>query len=210
MKSVRFCKFLILIAALGILNLFGNWVINQINLQIYPRHAETLELILLLIFISYILLMAIPFMPGIEVGLALMVMLGAKGIGLVYISTLIALSISFIVGRLIPIQLIISLLQWLHFNNAANLAQYLSEIPPTKQLAVLYEKAPPGLGHFLLHHRLISIAIVLNLPGNALIGGGGGIGMITGMSRLIPYPQFLCLIALATSPIPLFLWLKGA
>jgi hypothetical protein len=53
------------------------------------------------------------------------------------------------------------------------------------------------------------IAIMLNLPGNALIGGGGGIGLIAGMSRLYPFPKFILLVSLAVTPLPL-LFLIGS
>jgi hypothetical protein len=49
------------------------------------------------------------------------------------------------------------------------------------------------------------IAIALNLPGNALIGGGGGIGLISGMSRLYPFPKYILLVSLAITPLPLLL-----
>jgi hypothetical protein len=42
-----------------------------------------------------------------------------------------------------------------------------------------------------------------------LIGGGGGIALVTGMSRLIPYPQFLLVLALAIAPVPLGFYLTG-
>jgi hypothetical protein len=52
------------------------------------------------------------------------------------------------------------------------------------------------------------IAAALNLPGNALIGGGGGIGLIAGMSRLYPYPKYILFVALAITPLPI-LFLAG-
>jgi hypothetical protein len=50
--------------------------------------------------------------------------------------------------------------------------------------------------------------VLLNLPGNALLGGGGGIGLIIGMSRLIPFHKYLLLIAVAVAPVPLGLYLQ--
>lgn len=43
----------------------------------------------------------------------------------------------------------------------------------------------------------------LNLPGNALIGGGGGIALMAGMSRLFSFPLFLLSLTVAVSPVPL-------
>jgi len=49
---------------------------------------------------------------------------------------------------------------------------------------------------------------ILNPPGNALIGGGGGIGLIAGMSRLYPFPKYILLASIAITPLPL-LFLTG-
>jgi hypothetical protein len=61
-----------------------------------------------------------------------------------------------------------------------------------------------------LNHRYLAIATLLNLPCNAVIGGGGGIGLIVGMSGLITYPRYLLLIAVAISPVPIAIVLKGS
>ena len=49
------------------------------------------------------------------------------------------------------------------------------------------------------------IALILNLPGNALVGGGGGIGVIAGMNRLYPFLKCLLLISLSILLLPLVL-----
>jgi len=49
----------------------------------------------------------------------------------------------------------------------------------------------------------------VNLPGNILIGGGGGISLIAGASRLFSLPGFLTTIALAVSPLPLAILFFG-
>ena len=72
----------------------------------------------------------------------------------------------------------------------------------------LLETAPSKVVPYLLEHRYLMIAIILNLPGNALIGGGGGIGLVAGMSRLYPFPKYLLLVGLAITPLPL-LFLAG-
>jgi hypothetical protein len=69
----------------------------------------------------------------------------------------------------------------------------------------LSEKAPPGVLPFLLRHRFIALAVAINLPGNILIGGGGGIAMFAGMSGIFPFPMYLLTIVLAVAPVPLIL-----
>lgn len=66
----------------------GSWLASQINMQIFPHR----EAVLVLAVIAYILLMAIPFMPAIEVGLGLMLLMGSTGAVLAYLCTLTALT----------------------------------------------------------------------------------------------------------------------
>ena len=63
---------------------------------------------------------------------------------------------------------------------------------------------------FLLDHRYLTIAALLNLPGNALIGGGGGIGLIAGMSKIIPFYCYVLVTAVAVAPVPLFMFFRGS
>ncbi|MDH3217763.1 MAG: hypothetical protein OEN01_16060, partial [Candidatus Krumholzibacteria bacterium] len=54
---------------------------------------------------------------------SLMVMLGPKGALVVYLCTLVALTISFGLGRLLPARLLVSLLRWLTLTRASTLLQ---------------------------------------------------------------------------------------
>jgi hypothetical protein len=78
----------------------------------------------------------------------------------------------------------------------------LSILSPEARVPYLIGRAPKNWVPFLLHHRLWALALLINLPGSALIGGGGGICMAVGVSRLVTYPQFLLTTALAVSPLP--------
>jgi hypothetical protein len=156
----------------------------------------------------YVLWMAMPFVPGIELGLALMVMLGPKGVVLVYLCTLLSLSLSFAIGRLIPLKVFSRFLGWLHLHKAQNLLLQLEHLNSEEKLDLLLGTAPSKVIPFLLKHRYLMIAVTLNLPGNALIGGGGGIGLIAGMSRLYPFPKYILFVSLAITPLPI-LFLAG-
>jgi len=207
-KSRRYMKLLLFVLVVVILNLGGTWLAHQINFQLFPRHEPILHLAVLLTAALYILLMTIPFMPGIEVGLALMLMLGSKGALLVYLCTLLALSISFLVGRTLPPRLVVQFLNWLHLYRAGALVHQLELLDSQERLDFLNTKIPSSITPFLLRHRYLAIAIMLNLPGNALIGGGGGISLMVGMSRIIPYPAFILLLALAVMPVPLLIFMQ--
>lgn len=205
----RYLKIVVFLAIVLLLNLLGGWMAQQVNFQLFPRHDPMLQTFILSAAIIYILLMATPFMPGIEVGLALMLLLGAKGAFLVYLCTLTALSISFTVGRIIPSRLVSRFLDWLHLQKAAALVRQLEPLDLLGRLHLLNEKAPSRIAPFLLKHRYLAIAAALNLPGNAIIGGGGGIALVTGMSRIIPFPGFILLLTVVVAPVPLWFYLQG-
>ena len=201
-------KVLLLIGFLLVLNYGGNRVVEQINFQLWPEHEHLMITALWFCILVYVLWMALPFVPGIELGLALMVMLGAKGVVLVYLCTLLSLSLSFAIGRLIPLKNFARFLGWLHLAKAHDLVLKLEPLDPEEKLDFLLGTAPSRVVPYLLRHRYFMIAIILNLPGNALIGGGGGIGLVAGMSRLYPFPKYLLLVGLAITPLPL-LFLAG-
>jgi len=209
-RSVRCIKILLLITVVVLLNSGGGWLAHQINFQLYPRHEPYLHLVILGSFGLYILLMALPFMPGIEIGLTLMLFLGSKGVILVYCCTLIALSISFLIGQRIPLQKIAKFLRWLHLKKARDLILEMEPLTPSERVAILHKKAPARIVPHLLNHRYLTIALLLNLPCNAVIGGGGGIGMIVGMSGLITYKRYLLTIAASISTVPIVICLKGS
>ena len=207
-KSRRFVKFLLFALVVVLVNIAGTWLTHQIEFQLFPRHDSMLQFMVLGSTLLYVLLMAIPFMPGIEIGLALMILLGNKGALLIYLCTMMALSISFAIGRRTPPHLIILLLNWFHLYKASALVAQLEPLDQQQRLELLYEKAPSKLVPFLLRHRYLAIVAILNLPGNALIGGGGGIGVIAGMSKIFPFYIFILLAAVAVAPVPLMFYFE--
>ena len=194
---------LIILANMGV-----SWLIDRLEIQIWPEYLEIVDRAVLIAVILYIGLMATPFLPGIEVGLALMMILGPKGVLVTYVCTLIALMISFSIGRIFPTHLLVSLLRWLNLTRAEALLESFCATPPEKRLDFLAEKAPAQTVPALLKRRYLLLALLLNLPGNALIGGGGGIGMIAGISRLYSFPKYVLLISLAILPGPILVLLS--
>jgi hypothetical protein len=88
----------------------------------------------------------------------------------------------------------------------------LKEIEPLnkkQRLSYLTSKAPKRLLPLLLRYRYLALAAALNIPGNYLIGGGGGIALFAGVSRLYSVPGFLITIALAVAPVPMAVLLFG-
>lgn len=203
-------RFALVALAIVLLNIGVSWVIERLEIQVWPQHLEIIDRVVLTGVILYICLMAVPFLPGVEIGLALMMMLGTKGIVLVYICTLIALAIAFGLGRVFPAPLLASFLRWLRLTRAEALLRSFDATPPEERLQFLSDKASTRVASALLKHRYLLLALLLNLPGNVVIGGGGGIAMMAGMSRLYSFPKWLLLIAVAILPGPILVVLSNA
>jgi len=191
---------LIILANIGI-----SWLIDQLGFQFYPGSFKMVERAVIVGLVLYICLMAIPFLPGIEIGLILMILLGPQGAVLVYLCTLVALTLSFGLGRIFPPHLLASLLGWLHLSRAESLLRKFDATPPEQRLEFIAGETSTGTMPALLKRRYLVLAALLNLPGNVVIGGAGGIGMLAGMSRLYSFPKYLLLIAVAILPGPILI-----
>jgi hypothetical protein len=153
--------------------------------------------------LAYIIAMALPFCPGIEIGLAMLVVLGAKGAPLVYAATVFALCAAFAVGRLVPPGAVIALLGRLRLHRARLLLERMQALERRERLAFLLRQSPPRVARWLLEHRYLAVALALNTPGNLLIGDGGGIALAAGFSGLYSFPRFALTVVLAVAPVPL-------
>jgi uncharacterized membrane protein YdjX (TVP38/TMEM64 family) len=191
----------------------GNYVTHAVtralNFDIRPSNEDAVHNTILIASILYSALLAIPFVPGAEIGLALIAMLGPPIAVLVYLSTVAGLTISFLAGRVVPLAKLISFVELLGLVRTTVFLKSIEPLSGQQRLEVLIDKAPTRFLPFLLKHRYISLAVALNLPGNFIIGGGGGIALFAGISRLFSVPAFLVTVALAVSPVPLAVFLLG-
>jgi len=195
---------LVILANIGV-----SWLIDQLGFQFYPISIKIVERALFAGVVLYVCLMATPFLPGIEIGLILMILLGPTGAVLIYFCTLMALTLSFCLGRIFPPHLLASLLGWLHMSRAESLLRKFDTIPPGQRLEFIAGETSTGTMPALLKRRYLVLAALLNLPGNVVIGGAGGIAMLAGMSRLYSFPKFLLLISLAVLPGPILITLSN-
>ena len=194
---------LIILANIGI-----SWLIDQLGFQFHPRYFNMVERAVIVGLILYICLMAIPFLPGIEIGLILMILLGPQGAVLVYLCTLVAVTLSFGLGRIFPPHLLASLLGWLHLSRAESLLRKFDATPPEQRLEFIAGETSTGTMPALLKRRYLVLAALLNLPGNVVIGGAGGIAMLAGMSQLYSFPKYLLLVSVAVLPGPILITLS--
>ncbi len=156
--------------------------------------------------ILYILLLSLPFVPGVELGILLMCVFGKEGIVFVYGSTVAGLSLAFLFGRLIPRRWIDAGLERLQ--NSRSCSTRSDEL---EKMADCISAEPAQTASrfksLVLKYRYLTIAILVNLPGNYILGGGGGISIVCGASRRISWRGFLVTIILAVSPVPIFVYL---
>ena len=61
----------------------------------------------------------------------------------------------------------------------------------------------PKVLKILLLYRYLALALAINMPGNIVLGGGGGIAMMAGLSRMFDPLPFLLTVLIAVLPIPL-------
>jgi hypothetical protein len=113
----------------------------------------------------------------------------------------------YLVGRIIPARYCARAFNFVGLTRARDLIDQIAPMSADQRLAFLLKNTPNRLGPFLLRHRFLALAAVLNLPGNILIGGGGGIAMLAGMTGLYSLPAYLFIVALAVAPVPLIITL---
>lgn len=158
----------------------------------------------------YMVLMATPFVPGIEIGLTLLVLRGAEIAPAVYLATVLGLSMAFLIGCKIPLVRLRSLFLDLRLTRAAGLVADIAPLTSSERLALLEARLPERLrGGRILRLRYLMLAALLNMPGNAILGGGGGLCLLAGLSGLFRPLPLVITIALAVAPVPLLFWISG-
>lgn len=166
--------------------------------------------LMLLLLVTYTILMAIPFAPGIEIGISLLILKGAAIAPFVFLATVTGLALAFLAGRFIPYAWLHAILYDLRLMSACALLERIAPLDQEARLSLLKDRLPPRLHPLAGGGRYVLVALLLNLPGNALIGGGGGIAFIAGLSRLYPTGPTLLVMTLAVLPVPMAVWLYGA
>jgi hypothetical protein len=189
----------------------AHWVAEHLRLSVHhsPETDALWHGVVLVAFVTYVALMALPFVPGVEVGMALLVAFGAEVALLVYLGTVLALTCSFLVGRLVPERILVGALKRLRLRRAHALMSQLQSLPTERRIAVLLEHVHAPVTARALRFRFVAIALALNLPGNAVLGGGGGIAMVAGMSRLCGLTGFVTTLCIAAAPVPAMVALTG-
>jgi hypothetical protein len=143
--------------------------------------------LMLAVLVIYALLIAIPFVPGVEIGL----------------------SLAFVAGSTVPIAWLRRVLTDLHMIGAAHLVARFEALPQKRRVAFARALLPGKYCGWIVKYRYVNLAVLINIPGNSVIGGGGGIAFVSGLSGTFRTSLAILTIALATAPVPLAIWLFG-
>lgn len=199
----------LIIAFVVCVNLFSRWLGHQLETEVGSGNDHMIHGIIIISLIVYTVFIAIPFVPSVEVGWGLMLLLGADLAPLVYLFTVVGLGTSYIVGRLIPDSRLQAFLEELSLTRAGRLVGKLKTLDTEQRLVLLLARAPAKFIPTLVRHRYLAVAVALNIPGNTVIGGGGGISLVAGMSRLFGFCRFVLTLAVAVAPVPLLIVIFG-
>ncbi|MDP2740452.1 MAG: hypothetical protein Q8O82_17500 [Pseudorhodobacter sp.] len=201
-----------IVVRLGMLVLFiwlaqraATWVMTESDVLKGSAGLRTGLLIGLLL--AYSAMIALPFVPGVELGVALMMVEGASVAPLVYLATVTGLLFAFCAGRAIPYRALQRALADLHLHRAGDLVARLEPLDQGQRLALLRQRLPAPLAALMVRHRYLALAVLVNLPGNSVLGGGGGILLLAGLTRLFRLSAVALTLALAVAPVPILVWL---
>ncbi len=207
--AVVILRLVVLVLLVILINRYLGGFFRELGYQLSPEDAAALRRGLIVTCLLYALLLAVPFVPGVEIGIGLLTMFGATVAIHVYVATVLGLSLAFLIGRLVPMHLLARGAATLRFRRMAALIAQLEPLSQHERIALLTAQAPNRWVPLLVRHRLLALALALNIPGNALIGGGGGIALATGLSRVVSVPAFLIVVVIAVAPVPILVMFLG-
>ena len=201
-----FVRLAIVVVIVFIVHQLMSWVLVKAEIA---DNTPLMIGLMSLVLLTYILLISIPFVPGIEIALSLMVIRGPDVVIWVYAATIMGLMLAFLAGRYLPYTHLHNIFRDLRMKRACELLDTIQPLSRTQRLGTLKNRVPTFLRPFLIEGRYALIGIVLNIPGNALIGGGGGIFLVAGLSRLFSTGWIFITLMIATAPVPVAILIFG-
>ncbi|WGH77866.1 hypothetical protein [Jannaschia ovalis] len=199
----------ILVAVLVLASWGAHIVRDALNLQIRPDNEQQVHRMIMLGSAAYIGLLALPFVPGAEIGLAMLAAFGAAIAPLIYICTVASMILAYTAGRFLPIDLLRRVLSAIRMHRAADLVARAAPLSGDDRLAMLLDGQSARALRLAIRYRYLALALAVNTPGNSVIGGGGGIMLMAGLSGIFSPLATVATIALAVSPVPLAMVLFG-
>ncbi|MEL6450619.1 MAG: hypothetical protein AAFQ19_05120 [Pseudomonadota bacterium] len=193
----------LLVCVIGLATWGAGVIRDVLDMQIRPDNEQQVHKAIMIGAVAYIGFLAMPFVPGAEIGIALLAGFGAAIAPLIYVCTVVAMMLAFTIGRFLPIAALERYMRLLRMRRAADLVARAAPLSQDERVAMLLDGQSARVLHLALRYRYIAVAAAINTPGNSIIGGGGGIMMVAGLSGIFsPLPTLLTVI-LAVAPVPL-------
>lgn len=197
---------LVVLAVLALRWVFG-WAGAQAHIA--DTGAPTAVWVIVALLAVYAVMLALPFVPGVEIGMALLMVEGAWMAPAVYAATIAGLSMAYLAGAVLPDSTLRGALCRVKLTRAVAALDRIAPLDRDARLGLLNASLPRWLPSWGLRYRYVALAILINLPGNAVLGGGGGILMFAGLSRLFAPLTTLLTLIVAVAPVPLAVGLMG-
>ena len=195
------------VALLNVVVVLATWGAHEIrdalNLQIRPDNEQQVHRMIMFGAVAYIGLLALPFVPGAEIGIAMLAAFGPAIAPLIYVCTVASMIVAYTAGRFLPTAVLQRLLSTLRMHRAADLVARAAPLSGDERVAMLLDGQSARAMRIAVRYRYVSLALAVNTPGNSIIGGGGGIMLMAGLSGIFSPLATVATIALAVSPVPL-------
>lgn len=207
---IRLWSFRLALAIYAIL-LAAGWGAGELLLgmtvpELRPMNEPMIHRMVMGALVLFVVMAAIPFVPGAEIGFALLLMFGGQASGIVYAGMVGALLLSFTVARFVPLSLLSQLTASLRLAGAARFFDLLASMPAEERSRFISDRLDGQFSSTLLKNRYLALAILLNVPGNSLLGGAGGLAFMAGISGLYRFWPYLLSVLIAVAPIPLIFY----
>jgi hypothetical protein len=186
-----------------------DFLMAKIALFETDESARMMTGLLITVMVGYAILLAIPFVPGVEIGIAILLLEGAQAAPFVYFATICGLALAFCIGQYIPMARLVRWCEDFYLARLARLLHRIHETPRNDRLQAMQDRLPKWLAPIFCNYRYVTLGLAINLPGNIALGGGGGIMLAGGLSRLFQTRFMILTVMLSTLPIPLSVWLVG-
>jgi len=203
-------RWVALIALLVTVNLGIGVLLTRYAAPLSGQESMLFGLVVFSLLLFYVILLAIPFVPGVEIGLSLMIVHGAAAAPFVHGATVLGLLLAYGVGLAFSDRFSCKFLSTMGLVKACAYVEGLKGMDREQRITTLQSSMPPWAGKWAINHRYLMLALALNVPGNAFIGGGGGISLVAGLSRLYSPSALIITIILATAPVPVMFYIFGS
>jgi hypothetical protein len=196
-------RVVLLVVVLVLATCGAHMIRDALDLQIRPDNEQQVHRMIMLGAVAYVGLLALPFVPGAEIGLAMLAAFGPAIAPLIYVCTVASMILAYAAGRFLPIGVLRRVLSALRMHRAADLVARAGPLTGDERVAMLLDGQSARFLRLAVRYRYVGLALAVNTPGNSVIGGGGGIMLMAGISGIFSPLATVATIAIAVSPVPL-------